>query len=219
MMKIEPSKEAYSLIEAPTLHWPGGKHSEIYPREVIRLAFPSYKRTFSIDLMLYQRQEFQDIYRELTVMRTKAIDNVGHLEDKLDSLLIDFFTRFPVECRRVKLIGANVRDEIKSLSFMQCRDILSEILNVHQELGGRNRQMTGLFFDVIVERNKYAHGVFYFLKDYKALMQYESKRNKVFGCVSIDHIRSFNIAVLDLLEWLVELSGVVRGLASLKKIL
>jgi hypothetical protein len=216
MLKIEQTNETYNLAEALTPHWPEGKHSDVYPREIIRLAVPSHQRSLQIDLQTFQRPYFQKVYRELTTLRTKAIDNVGHLESELDKLLIGFLSRFPNECSRVRLAGNNIADEVKSLNFMQCRDKLSKLLKAHKELGGKNSKMTMLFCDAISERNKYAHGVFYFLQDYTPLLQYELKKKNVLGHVSIEHIKSFNLAVLDLLEWLKRLDVIARDLNELK---
>lgn len=216
MLKIEPTDESYSLIEAPTPHWPEGKHSDAYPREIIRLAVPAHNRKFQIDFKTFQRPDFQSKYRELTILRTKAIDNVGNLESVLDKLLIGFLSRFPNECRRIRLTGNNIETEIKSLDFMRCRDRLSKLLKTHKELGGKNHKMTMLFFDVISERNKYVHGVFYFLKDYTPLLQFELNKKNVLGHVSIEHIKSFNLTVLELLDWLKTLDEIARNLTALK---
>jgi len=157
---------------------------------------------------------------ELERLRGKSVDYASDLEYALEILLVSYLTYFPnnVSFLDIKPVSpANFTEAIsivKTSDFMRKRGFLSNFLKKDRKLE-RKRKYTRLMSKFIEERNKYAHGVFYFLVPQRVwLIQYsDNSGTKQWADVDLATIQSFIDTSFELSDWLVEIS---RRLDKLK---
>ena len=152
-------------------------------------------------------------------LRGKANDTSSHLDSSLKNLITTYLNLNRNMIIDLKLEGFNVSDhfqtierKVNKIDFMKRRGILSEILKKDKRLGGKNAN-TKLFHDFILERNKYAHGVFCLLiHDYIPMLHYELGGNLEYAPVTEEIIKSFIDTYLFLDNWLSELANKIQQL-------
>ena len=111
----------------------------------------------------------------------------------LDNKLLD-----DTPCEEIKRV-------INAMDFMAKRDLLSSLLKKDKRLS-RNSN-TKLLYEYILERNKYAHGVFcLFAPELKPILQYEENGKMIWALIEKDHIVSFINTYHHLDAWLTALS-------------
>ncbi len=142
---------------------------------------------------------------QLMRLRGQAVDFVSDVEDRLDNLLIDYFSSNAEMGGMLDEAGIPLADvkEIPKLDFMACKNLLSQLLKKDERLGGK-RGYTKLLNDIVLERNKYAHGRFYFLSPNNTpLLQWQESNGQIcYAEVSRQNITDFLNACLEVFFWL-----------------
>ncbi len=157
----------------------------------------------SIDITSYS---IDSIYHTIIGV---ANDTASEVESSLDSFLISYFTWFKENILSILACKIDIKDistEIRSREFMDCRNILSEILKKDKRLGGKTPN-TKLFYAFIIERNKYAHGQIGILATRKNhVIQYEDPDKKIITSILTEEIvQSFIDTGFYLRDWMSEL--------------
>jgi len=169
-------------------------------RDLVRFAYEDGKEySVSIPAALNQANE------HFMKLRGRAVDYISDVEERLDKLIVDYFAANADQMGTIVNIY-HIPDasaaSIARLNFMACKDILSEILKNDARLGGK-RGYTKLINDLVLERNKYAHGRFYFGTNNTPLLQWQNSKGHVhYGKVDDSLISLFTNACLEVFIWL-----------------
>ncbi len=152
--------------------------------------------------------------KELILLRGFCLDYVSDIEESLDKTLLKYFSTFPDRVTYIEttlsvaLNGEPLGPMINNWNFMECKKVLSEILKRDKRMGGK-KGFTKLLNTAIGERNKYAHGRFFYLyPEYQPLLQWTDSSNKSkFAEVNKQRIQGFVDACLALYSWLSSLQN------------
>ena len=169
-------------------------------RDLVRFAYEE-GREFSISIPLALNQANEQLMK----LRGKAVDYVSDVEERLDKLLGDYFAantdQVDAIINKYNIPNASV-ESIARLDFMDCKNILSQVLKNDNRLGGK-RGYTKLMNDLVLDRNKYAHGRFYFGPNNTPLLQWQDSKGQVqYGRIDVALIDEFAQACLEAFIWL-----------------
>ena len=205
MKVIEPSKnQSCVVIDGEPVTFPDGvarDNTRSKPFRLVSFKVPG-KDEVKFDILGAQSSEYETAYQKLNKPKAEALENAEHLQICLKRTLVQYFQENFSKAARLDLSADNFQAEIESKEFMQCRDLLSDLLKI---LKSQDKDMTRLFYKVILERNKYTHGVIHFTLDCTPFLLFRHQGKYVFGEFSAEHIKSFNDAVLDVSRWLLRL--------------
>lgn len=154
-------------------------------------------------------EDLHKLNKTLILQRGYAVDYTSDLEDLLIKFLEVYFVVKKDQVKALNIIACSIDTstfDISRLDFMKCRDILSKILKRDKELGGK-KGYTTLLTSIIKERNKYAHGRFFFrANDDIHVLQWIDKNNGErhvrYGNISEKQMKEYIAAVLNTYMWL-----------------
>jgi len=152
-------------------------------------------------------------------LRGEANDLASELENSLDSLLQSYFNWNPEKIEllnrfmKKNISPIHINQTIKTLDFMKCRNLLSQILKKDKRLNGRNGK-TKILHKFIMERNKYAHGLFGYLHpDGLVVLQYEDEnKSQVTSILTEEILNSFIKTYHEMQKWFDKKSKILHKL-------
>ena len=155
----------------------------------------------------------------MVLLRGHAMDASGALEDSAAQCLIEFLKSCPgqfeelLNSKSKEIEGEITEEKIKRLEFMSKRNLISNLLKKKvKQLPSKSERK--LLNDFILERNKYAHGVFVYLPpEMKIMIRYRASNNtNVCADVTPEHLYSFLDSYHCLNDFLSKLTTEVKSL-------
>jgi hypothetical protein len=157
----------------------------------------------------------------LVLLRGHSVDAAGALEDDLASCLVQYHrtsaTEFKdlLDSKNPEIDGEITEDDIRRIDFMKKRNLLSNLLKKKlKTINSKDERK--LLNNIILERNKYAHGVFVYLPESKEPMIRYRKSDDSIVCASVseEHFNSFMKCYFHLQELLTEVKNTINSSAG-----
>ena len=174
---------------------------------ITRIAFPQGRHEGDL------KEHWGNLYRpenSLLLLRGQAVDYASDVEDLLHEVLALYLEQ---RALGIDLLRKQIKDNtaaecaVRKLDFMGRKNLLSSILGKDKLLGGKNGY-TKLLNDIILDRNKYAHGKFYFhVGESVTVIQWKLGETKKCAKIEPDLLQGFADCCLSAYEWLSSLKN------------